>query len=97
MKNQTYSVYYRIGGQARFQWRLVLGTFSREEAEAQAAEIKRSGYHALVERSDRLGRIGLPESWDAQSPIGELDSQGWLRVEGEVGPDGWKPVAGKYK
>lgn len=78
--SSTYAIIYRTGGYARFKWNEVFTRFATiEAANVKAAEIERQGYTTKVVNTLSL-RHGLPESFDANTPLGEytIDRAGYI-------------------
>ncbi len=69
--SKSYSVIYYAGGTQRGSWHKVLGRFDRETADAEKAELRRTGYYALVHDAEQLARLGMPEG--APSDFDEFD------------------------
>ena len=64
----TFSIYYRTGGTANFEWHLVFDTYATyQAAETKAAEIRRMGYPAHVEKTRLVKSIGLPETYSLEA------------------------------
>lgn len=71
---KTYSVVYRTGGTLQCTWRRVFTVFTSEsDALAQAAQIERAGYRAVVHETAHLNSIGLPIGWEPHSVDYERD------------------------
>lgn len=66
---QTWTVYFRTGGTMRFKWQRT-ATLHESQAAAmtEADEIRRMGYAAHYERTDRVDSIGLPTTYDGTRP-----------------------------
>lgn len=63
-KKQGFQVAYRIGGQYRFQWRLVFEVFDTLDAARRCEEeLNRQGYKTLL-ASEGGFRHGLPETFE---------------------------------
>lgn len=69
MSNHRFELAYRTGGTENAKWHRVLDTFTAEQAAAKQAEIERMGYKCLRYKAGTLDILGLPEGWDANSPI----------------------------
>lgn len=79
-KEQKYKVIYRVGVKNRCQWRAVFGVFNYEDAQSEAGEISRQGYHTVIQRDTKHG---LPATWEAgQSPEDYENRNGWLILKG---------------
>lgn len=61
---KEFAVIWRKGGTANFEWMRVLDNFTREEAEAKAAEINRMGFATHIHKADLLDTVGLPETFE---------------------------------
>lgn len=61
----NFTVYYRKGGKAVWSWHRVAEVFTRDDAQAKAATLKRMGYHALYANVQLLDAIGLPETYES--------------------------------
>ena len=74
-----FRVIWRNGGERRFRWQQVIRGFStREEAEAEASEIRRMGYHAETRHAEDV-RHGLPESFDSKTNASDYKLvNGWM-------------------
>jgi hypothetical protein len=66
-----YCVIYRTGGTANFKWVRSLPFGTRERAESAANATQRAGYVAHVEVYKHSVSIGLPETYDAATPLPE--------------------------
>lgn len=64
-----YCVVYRVGGTEVFQWQRTL-PMTYAEAQAALAEITRGGRVGHIANYARSVSIGLPETYDAATPIG---------------------------
>ena len=75
MKETLFCCIYRTGGNERFHWhRMVPG--NQVKAAADAAEVERMGYKAMVVNYAQSLAIGLPETFDCPAPkrkIGRWD------------------------
>jgi hypothetical protein len=70
--NNNYSVIYRTGGTVNFKWKRVLNIFiDKESAQMKKDELEKMGYKTLIFKTDQLNSIGLPESYDVETPIPE--------------------------
>ena len=68
---KTFTVVYRVGGTENFKWCKALPVWTREEAIRIKAEVERGGRPAMVFDTKLLDAVGLPETYDAKSPIPE--------------------------
>jgi hypothetical protein len=57
-----YTTIYWMGGSLRGKWQRCLPVATKEEAENQAASIRRGGRPALVNLTTAWDTIGLPEA-----------------------------------
>ena len=67
--SKTFTVVYRVGGTENFKWCKALPVATREAAELQKAEVIRGGRPAMVFDTERLEAVGLPETYDAKTPL----------------------------
>jgi hypothetical protein len=66
-----YCIVYRMGGTVNFTWQRSLAIGSRRAAEATATLMRNQGYTAHVEVYKHSVSIGLPETYDAATPLPE--------------------------
>lgn len=66
---KSFTVIYRTGGKLNFQWKKCLPIANKAKALADKAEIERMGYPALLFDTVQLEAIGLPETYNAETPI----------------------------
>lgn len=66
-----YCIVYRMGGTVNFTWHRTLAVESRWAAEATATLMRNQGYAAHVEVYEHSLSIGLPETYDAATPLPE--------------------------
>ena len=59
-----FTVIYRFGVPARFEWRkaLLIGTYAEMHVEAE--KLERAGYKALIHDAHLLHSIGMPDTWE---------------------------------
>ena len=66
---KLYTVVYRTGGYARYQWHRALPQQTLEQALRIQSELERAGYHALAPQDAAQSmRIGLPETFEPGEP-----------------------------
>lgn len=77
-KKQGFQVAYRIGGQWRFQWRLVSEVFDTlDAAKACEEELEKQGYRSLIASNGGF-RHGLPETFEPNDNPGLFEViNGW--------------------
>lgn len=63
LPRQTWTVVYRVGGHARYEWRRTVPQATFEEAVALRTHLQRAGYHGIIHETRELDIVGLPESW----------------------------------
>lgn len=61
---KSFTVYYRTGGTINFQWKKCEPVSSEAEARSLASSIERMGYYALYDTTERVNKIGLPDSYE---------------------------------
>ena len=60
-----YTVIYRVGGPARFEWRRIYTQFNTmQKAIDMKNELIKMGYRALIFKSKELDLHGMPTTWD---------------------------------
>lgn len=65
----SWCVVFRTGGTLMFTWRYTLPVIDKAYAQQQKADIERQGYRAMVWRYSDVLTIGLPETYDATTPV----------------------------
>ena len=66
MSKESYTVIYRTGGYASFEWKRIGTDFqTKADAKVKADEIERMGYKSLIFSTRQLNAAGMPEGFDA--------------------------------
>jgi hypothetical protein len=61
---KQYVTWYRTGGTANFEWRLVLAVYDLEGARKSAAHLIRMGYRAHFGAKSEMDAVGLPQTFN---------------------------------
>ena len=86
-RKKLYTVVYRHGGPARFQWVKMLWEGNREDAAKYVEEITRAGYRALIVEAERANSA-IPTTWSAQDSCEDVvdHGNGWYGMKNFLQP-----------